>query len=162
MRYQHYGVDAAGLTTHAGTHAAEANDFATAIRIQAEWEAWRESYLSSNPGPSPLRETAEDPSKRTVELWVEEQGKPETCQRFLIHEPPPVEQPTAPEPGRHTPGWDRFGCGCEMRSTGSPDAIEWKACPLHGAAPELRNALEMFLEQYDHGPESSVAKRRSR
>jgi hypothetical protein len=80
-RYQHYGVDHAGMTTHAGTHEAEANDFGTAVRVQQEWEEWRTIYLRQHPEASPLRDTAP-----TEYLLVHEIGKPETSQRFLIHD----------------------------------------------------------------------------
>ena len=136
MRYQHYGMDQHERTTHAGTHEAEANDFETAVKAQAEWEAWRESFLESNPGDYPLRHV-----QPTVFLLVHEVGHPDTAKRYQIHEAAPVVEPVTVS---ESCGCAPFVCGCIVHQCEDTPDIEY--CALHGAAPELLKACKVLLK----------------
>ena len=66
MEYQIYGLDVNGSCTHAGCHEMKRFSKREALRIQREWERWRDEYLASHPGDYPLRTD----NRKTVKLWV--------------------------------------------------------------------------------------------
>lgn len=78
-RYQHYGVDAQGACTHAGTHDGRTMSAAIAKRIQRNWEKWLTKYTNENAGEYPLRHV-----RPTIALVVHELGKPETAVRYTF------------------------------------------------------------------------------
>ncbi len=79
IRYQSYGLDAAGQVVHAGAHGAPRMSAKVARRRHRKWLAWRAAYLAVHPGNYPLRHCA-----RVATMAFHPVGDPQCCRHFPV------------------------------------------------------------------------------
>jgi hypothetical protein len=84
MKYQVYGIDAAGKVTHAGTYNTKIMNEVAAVRCQTKWEKWRKQHLAKNPGNYPLREDF-DNNRMTMSITAHPVGHPEFTHSYPMY-----------------------------------------------------------------------------